>query len=77
MKRLNLNNHWIAIGVLFVMAVTIAVIAYLLAFRFISCRAIPLRYWALLCGWHGLQVLWFMCFVKSCTRISPNLLCCR
>ncbi|MBR5778852.1 MAG: hypothetical protein IKY22_10385 [Bacteroidales bacterium] len=33
MKRLNLNNHWIAIGVLFVMAVTIAVIAYLLAFR--------------------------------------------
>lgn len=33
MKRLNLNNHWIAIGVLFVMAVTIAVIAYFLTFR--------------------------------------------
>jgi len=33
MKCLNVNNHWIAIGVLFVMAVTIAVIAYFLTFR--------------------------------------------
>ena len=40
MKRLNVNNHWIAIGVLFVMAVTIAVIAYLLSFccRQLSCE---------------------------------------